>query len=361
MKILAWIRLAIWPLIALIVLAIYQWLPYDSAGVERYYTRGIFALYRSVYDTLLGWLPIPMIYIVLGAIVVWLIYRVRRIWRQKRSLWRQWARLGLSLINLLSVLLVVFYVCWGFNYKRADPFVLFDKEEIVMTEDELYEEYERITRHLVYLRSQLGSDGIDWHSEIDRVRPQLQGQLEQVIADHGGTHAGAVHARLLYPRGSLLHWSTAGVYLPWAGEGHVDPGLHPITWPFTMTHEMSHGYGYTGEDQCNFWALLACASNDELIVQYSGYFGYWRYLRSNAYLANKERYAACQNIVSEQLIQDLKEVYEYSDRYKELLPALRDLVYDSYLKSHGISDGLKNYSRMIVLAHRYQVENGRLF
>jgi len=42
------------------------------------------------------------------------------------------------------------------------------------------------------------------------------------------------------------------------------------------------------------------------------------------------------------------------DRYPDIMPAVRDKMYDSYLKSHGVKDGLANYSHMIKYIKAYR-------
>lgn len=347
----------LWPTLAVITILIFSLVPYQSQWIEQYYSRGLFQAYRIVWDTLLSWSPIPLIYVLLIVVVGLIIRRVIKLSAQEG----QWfVKIGaglMTMVNIVSVLILLFYWCWGFNYKRVSPLAELIQTNSLPSEEELFLELESVTKQLVELR-QLLPDSMDWAVAIRGHESEYRDALTQVFDRLDKPYHGKVRARLIYPKGSLLHFSTAGVYLPFIGEGHIDPGLHPITWPATMTHEMSHGYGYTSEDLCNFWALLACVNSGDPVMQYSGYFSYWRYLRSNAYLANNDRYKEFSLSIPQIILHDLEEVISYSDRYVDILPKLRDIFYDSYLKSHGISDGLKNYSRIIVLAHQWKTEHG---
>lgn len=350
----------LWPFIALITLLIYSSLPYESLFVEQYYSNGFFLLYRTAWDFCFSWLPFPWIYIVLATISILFFRTISKIIHAKNHWWQKLLNALYSIVKLLSILLVIFYWSWGFNYKRINPLTkLLPMESTKMTEEELYNELGKVTCILSDLRSSF-TDSVRWDDFDFPGEDAYRESLQRVWQSLSVSYAGHVRARMLYPKGSLLHFSTAGVYLPWAGEGHVDAGLHPLTWPFTMSHEMSHGYGFTGEDLCNFWALLACVNSHDPVQQYSGYFTYWRYLRSNAYIVDKERFASFWTEVPPLLKKDLYEVAEYSNRYPDILPKLRDLFYDNYLKSHGISEGLNSYSRIIVLADTWQKEYGTL-
>jgi hypothetical protein len=353
------IKAIIWPALAGVTMLLFHVLPYESAWVEKYFSRGFFQLFRKTWDFITGWSPIPLIYLLVLIIVYILFKRIYLLRKSSSTLWYNLRAFLSTFINIVSVLILLFYWTWGFNYKRQNPLSILSSQEATLSVDALFDELDRVTGILLQIRSSLPAD-LDWSfinlDKTDNYRADLVAVFQHLALP---VH-GSVKARLLYPKGSLLHFSTAGVYLPFVGEGHIDPGLHPITWPFTMTHEMSHGYGYTGEDLCNFWALLACVNSHDVITQYSGYFSYWRYLRANAYGADQVCYLEYRASLPPILQQDLEEVNAYSNRYPDIMPKLRDLFYDSYLKSHGISDGLQNYSRIIVLAHQWNEKYGSL-
>jgi len=212
-----------------------------------------------------------------------------------------------------------------------------------------------VTDSLQVIRERLGPE-VDW----DVPQKDLVQTLYHAYDGLDLPHPGRVRIVKLQPKGSLLHFSTAGVYLPFLGQGHIDAGLHPITHPFTMLHEMSHGYGWTGEDACNFLALICAVNSTNDQVKYSGYFGYWRYLRTQVFLLDRSLFDLEYRIGPPSVMNDYKEILAYSDRYVEILPELRDLFYDSYLKSHGISSGLVNYCEMILLAYQWKSQHTSL-
>ena len=90
-------------------------------------------------------------------------------------------------------------------------------------------------------------------------------------------HSGRVRVRQPWPNGFLLRWSTAGIYIPQTGEGHIDRGLLAVQKPFTIAHEMAHGYGVADEGACNFIAWLACSQSRDPWVRFGGALTYWRY------------------------------------------------------------------------------------
>jgi hypothetical protein len=253
----------------------------------------------------------------------------------------------------------MFYWCWGFNYKRPDPLNEYRGSSQDMDGDYIFEELELITKNLMDLRPLLPNDLAGWE-DLPVAESELRQQLVHTLDIIGLPHPGRVRARLLFPRGSLLHIGTAGVYLPFVAEGHIDPGLHPVTWPFTMIHEMSHGFGFTSEDTCNFFALLTCVNSPDTFIQYAGLFAYWRYLLSNAMGVDRERFNEYWKTIPAAILHDYQEVISYSMRYPDIMPRLRDLFYDNYLKSHGVSEGMKSYSQIIILVHGWRTKHGSL-
>lgn len=41
--------------------------------------------------------------------------------------------------------------------------------------------------------------------------------------------------------------------------------------PATIAHEMAHQRGIASEDECNFLAVLTCATSGNAVYEYSGY------------------------------------------------------------------------------------------
>lgn len=336
----------------LLTMVINAIIPFQSTFIERYYSHGIFKGFRFLWDYTVGWIPIPLIYLLLSCIGI---YLFRSFWIGKTKK-KRWFLFGKRLIIAICLLITSFYWMWGFNYKRADLRETLGLKDISLEVEDIYAEYALVSDSLNALRAQLPQE-MAWETyQVDQ--SQLRKDLKKAYKVIGLDYSGRVRIRQLYPKGSLLYISTAGVYLPFVGEGHIDPGLHPLTHPFTMMHEMSHGYGWTGEDVCNFLALIAAVNSEDVITRYSGYLGYWRYLRSNAYRGDPQRWKDQERLISDAVLKDYQEVIEYTDRYPDIMPKLRNLIYDTYLKSHGIPEGIVSYSEMVQLALGWQDLHG---
>ncbi|HJW30111.1 MAG TPA: DUF3810 family protein, partial [Saprospiraceae bacterium] len=102
----------IWITLALIALLLDHLLP--SCFWERWYYEGFFPILRRGYDAILGWLPIPVIYLLL----LWIIWRTIMWFRLRKR------RVGYKIskaIGGIAVIVFTFYLFWGYNYHQM-PF-----------------------------------------------------------------------------------------------------------------------------------------------------------------------------------------------------------------------------------------------
>ncbi len=349
----------IWIALGLLALVLDRWLATIPHWVDQYYFRGIFQIFRWVYDHTLGLLPLPMVYITL---IIFIVYTARiftkMIKKAKAGNWIKGFQDGLlGLLAFFGGALFFFYFLWGFNYNRPDIYTDLGMKEPTVDSIYLLKEIDRVTQKLISTRALVSTDSINAVSadEIpENLESIIRNDLELLLESWEVPTHGRVRVRKLLPMGILLRFSTAGVYVPYALEGHIDGGLHPIQWPFTMAHEMTHGYGYGDEGTCNFIGYLACLNSEHAVIRYSAIRAYWRYLMSDLRMLDKQQYRQRLKELPRGVKVDLNEIIEYMDRYPDIMPAVRDKVYDTYLKSHGVKAGLANYSHMIKYVKAYE-------
>ena len=325
----------------------------SPAAIEQYYSRGLFVVIRHIFDVFTGIFPIALVYLLFVGLLVWIVRTIQRIRKDARPLK---TKLGSALFSTLAFIfgvIFLFLVLWGFNYGRISVEEQMGFETTPLSLEELKMELDSTTKVLEILRKNVpqSSDSAFTASYLPiDLEPTMREVLTTTLKKYGFPTPGKVRGRKLLPRGILLRISTAGIYIPFTGEGHIDGGLHPIQLPFVMAHEMAHGYGFGDEGTCNFLAFLACIESDDALLRYIGYFSYWRYVASNY-----RRYepAAYKDFYDKKVPlgvkNDLKAIYAEMDKYPDIFPAVRDAVYDNYLRAQGINEGIQNYSRILML------------
>lgn len=345
---------------AVVTLVLSRILGQESAFVEVFYYRGIFQLFRTVYDYTLGYLPIPMMYVFILIIIYILYVLVKTLFKKTVPFKKRATAFGLLFTQTIAVLLMIFYWFWGFNYNRISIESYLDLDYSDMDTTDLLSLYDETSAKLIEIRSRFTMEEqiASIESEPLKFENLCRKSLTLSLDEMDYPTNGRVRIRRLRPQGSLLRISTAGVYWPFVFEGHIDPGLHPMTWPFTMAHEMGHGYGFTDEGTCNFLGWLACTTHEDSFIQYSGWIGYYRYLLTNLRRSiSREHYNNLYQSIPPIIKEDLSEIRRYAMRYPDVMPAVRDVVYDNYLKTHGVKGGLINYSKIIKLVYAWEKKN----
>ena len=342
-------RSVLWIGLALIAIILSDILP--SAFVDKWYYHGIFGWIRVAYDKILGWIPIPMVYIAVGLIIIRIIFWVRE---RKKS----WVYLISKAFGGIAFLIFLFYVLWGFNYNQIplQTRLGFNLKEV--SREDVAAEFHRATAALKKeadaLPAGLTSDEAIKGAKISD--NDLRPDVEKALLDLGIPNQGRVRVRQLWPPGLLLRWSTAGIYIPQAFEGHIDDGMLSVQKPFTIAHEMAHGYGVTDEGACNFIAWLACRQSKDSWVRFGGAFTYWRYAASEMPLDSVANALEKSPAV---VRKSLELIRENDKKYPDILPRIRDAVYSSYLKRHGVKEGLRSYDYVVMMVQQYLEKNNQ--
>ncbi len=346
-----WIILGLVALIANWLFGIFPVL-YDTI-----YFRGIFQVIRVIYDYILGWVPFPMVYILFFVLVqiIYVFFKFKR-FRKAQTVIAKIGSIILPILSFVGAVIFFFYFLWGFNYQQKTLSNQLKLPEVSADSVELYNESLFFMNRLKELRTSISEDtaALSFDHLPDDLEGDIRQSLEGLLSSWNLPTIGRVRVRKLYPKGTLLRISTAGVYIPFVFEGHIDAGLHPIQYPFTMAHEMSHGYGLADEGTCNFTGFLACMMSDDHMVQYSATMSLWRYMTNNLRRAAPTLYSKLVKQMDRNVRRDLIAVMDEMDKYPDILPEVRDVVYDTYLKSHGVKGGMTSYSTVVKLVLQWK-------
>lgn len=328
--------------------------------LEQYYSRGIFPGFRVLLDTFVtSWLPIPLLYIFIPLLLFGI---GRGLFNWLRSKPRgKGLRAIAGLLNFIGWTIGLFLLMWGFNYGRQPV-----EERIgIQPEGLALNSLQAIIRQeatvLANLRTKIPkSDTLALHTEHfpENMEEQLRQALEDVLDYYNYPTVGNVRGRVIEPKGILLSISTAGIYFPWTGEGHIDAGLIHLQRPYTMTHELAHGYGFGDEGTCSFWAYLAAFKVDDFALEYAIRLGYWRSLAVHWVRADAVAYHRFRAQLPKGIVADLTAINENIDAYPDIFPTIRNVAYDTYLKAQGIAEGLQNYGRVVNLVEAWRVTEG---
>ena len=118
-----------------------------------------------------------------------------------------------------------------------------------------------------------------------------------------------------------------------------------------MAHEFAHLLGVGSEAEANYFAFLVCMQSDSDAMRYSGYFSLLPYVAVSARkLLSDDRFQEWGKTVRPEIWQDYEVKQEYwSEKYSPLLGGMQDFAYNLFLKGNRVSEGKKNYGRVVEL------------
>jgi hypothetical protein len=326
----------------------------DPVFAEIWYSRFFFQFVRKVLDLTFGQLPFAGIYFLAVILLSVVIAFLRGLWRKPAPItWKSVAFLR-GVGNFSGYVLFMFYVLWGYNYNRIPVEKQLGLDIVPLGKVEIEQRLVGLTQELAAMRAALPAGGITAGRIGPGMEQELRRVVEKVLSGHGFPVEGRVRARWMRPEGTFLRFSTAGLYLPFTGEGHVDPGLAPLQWPAVMAHELSHGYGFGDEGVCSFWALLACRTSKNPYIRYAGAMSYWRSLAAAYREYDPAAFARLREGLPLAVKGDLEDIRRAMQRFPDWVPRLQYKVYDAYLKSQGIGEGMLNYDRVLLLMSAYE-------
>ncbi len=328
--------------------------------IERYYSRGFFQLFRIFWDTILtSWIPFALLYILLLVLLLRFARAVYQWWRL-RGVKRVWSLLG-GITGFAGWLAFTFLIMWGYNYGRIPVEQKLGLNLQPPDWEVLQGQIEQQATELAQLRQQIPGitdAALEAASFPLDMEAQLRNGLEEVLSYYNYPVVGAVRGRLVYPKGLFLRFSSAGLYLPWTAEGHVDAGLLHVQRPYIMAHELAHGYGFGDEGTCSFWAYLTAFRVSDPSLNYAIRLGYWRSLAARWLRFDPDGYQRFRKALPAGIVADLEAINANNASYPDIMPRVRDAAYDSYLKAQGIAEGMQNYGKVILMVEAWRPDAG---
>jgi hypothetical protein len=150
-----------------------------------------------------------------------------------------------------------------------------------------------------------------------------------------------------------------GLTAPLALETLLNPDLTPAERPFVLAHEWAHLSGYADEADANFVAWLTTAASPRVSHRYSG----WLFLVGEcARQAPRDRRTAALEHLAAGPRADLEAIARRAQQRVDIVERLGWRVYDQYLRSQGVDEGVRSYSRVVALiirARRQPAGEGR--
>ncbi|MCB9233922.1 MAG: DUF3810 domain-containing protein [Bacteroidia bacterium] len=351
-------RRLFWLSLGLFALGLRQIFGEFPALTEKIYSRGIFCGVRYLLDFSVGFLPFPLVYLLL-AVLLFLLAKGILKWKrnpEKLVFKTRLQRFFLDLGAWLGGIVFFFMVLWGFNYERVPVEAKLDFKPVPLDSAALYQAVEVLQAEMIAARQQITQDTAALSADFmpENLELEMRTHLSGFLQSQNYPVPGRVRAWKIWPGGALMRFGIAGIYIPFTGQGHLPIDMPSFDQPFTMAHEMSHAYGFGDEGTANFLAFMACEFSQKPILQYSGRLNYWGYLISEFYQTAPTTAQKISESLPAGIQADRRILRNYSRQYRSFLSGWGRSVNNAYLKTQGVEGGILSYNRMVVLVEAWR-------
>ena len=145
-----------------------------------------------------------------------------------------------------------------------------------------------------------------------------------------------------------------------SGEAQVNTTIPLFARPFTTCHEIGHQLGYAKESEANFAGYLSATSSKDSAFLYSVYFEMFAYAGRYLYFTDSIALNQIREGLSPAVKNDIRELREFYNRYKNPVETAIDRLYSQYLKANQQPSGKMSYSEVVAMLIAYYKKNGKV-
>jgi hypothetical protein len=325
--------------------------PWPEAMVERGYSRGVFPYLQSAVTWVSNRTSWAVIDVGLIALAVWLVWRIVVAVRHRPRLGAGAAiwELTRRVLRVAAAIVVLFYVNWGLNYRRTSLEVqLADGAATTASATATSSALVAAVEHAAHEASRLRSGDDERRLTVlpyPVVAEQLESAFQRALARLDLpplSRAGRPKiSRVLTPFYTAA--GVTGMVNPVALESIVHPDLLPFERPMVLAHEWAHLAGYADEADASAIGWAACISGTAEL-QYAAHMFFLLEAAGDVPPATWRRIRAG---LDPGVIEDFAALAKRLTRQKPVVREAAFTVYDQYLKTNQVEDGVRSYGRAV--------------
>ena len=329
-------------------LIIINYLKPSNIVFEKYYSNLLYPLISEKLRLITGWVVFPVgdvLYLFLGISLIYFIIS------DVNNIFNKIINLGSSIF----ILTFLFYILWGFNYKRItikDKLNIkneFDKKELVnFTENLIIKINDK--HELLFIHDSVKPKNIySFEKNIQTSKEntaKLKGVFKESILKSNYKNVSVKKSLFSLP---LTYMGFSGYINPFTNEANINRKIPSTSLTFVINHEIAHQLGIASEKDANFISYVMLINSDN---HYHNFCGYSYALRLCLNELSKIDYNLYQELlkkVNKGIIKDYVEINNFWKKYDGKIEEVSKKSYDLYLKQNNIQTGIKNYNESISL------------
>ncbi len=330
----------LWPLLVAGLFAA----PWPAWMIEHGYARRAYPRIQQMLTSFSNQTALAVIDVGLVLLAVLLLWRVVQCVRAGRE--RGWSsglwELTRRVVRMAALLALMFLFFWGFNYRRvALEDTLSGGSAGEATPQAVLALATAAAQAANALRDAAQGGASEYGGIAARLEPSFQQGLQRL-----GLPAMQVAGRPKISHVLTPFFTAAGVngmLNPIALESIVHPDLLPFERPMVLAHEWAHLAGFADEADASAIAWLACVTGDPALA-YSAHFFV---VLETASLVSREEWRALRATLSPGVVEDIGALRNRLARQQPVVRETAFKVYDGYLRSNRVEDGIRSYSRVV--------------
>ena len=335
------------------------WLPHAPQVAEWVFARGIFRVLSVLVGSLVALLPFSLTelaaVLALPALLLLLVLFVRRL-RRTASRRAAVGRAVRGVCWVVSSAFCLYMLLHGANFYRLSAAELLDIDPAVQSPETLLAVCVELAEHASAERALVSEDADGCMVLTDGVQAALRQADDGYRAlddDYPVLWGGVWRAKPVL----LSHWwsytGIAGMYFPLLAEANVNTDMPDSEIPATAAHELAHTRGFAREDECNFFAYLACIQNDSADIRYSGYLLAYVYCSNALYDYSPAMWEEAAAHLSDGVRRDLAQRSAYWRSFEGEVQQASTSVNNAFIQAQGDEDGVLSYDRVVGLIVGY--------
>lgn len=256
------------------------------------------------------------------------------------------------LIRFFSLVYILFYLLWGFNYYREDYMTIAKWQDHNPTFEDLVDLTREVIMEINSIRIGLDENELGIFELKDDIKDlsliALEGFKDYSV---GSYRLDRIFSRPkpVFLSDYLSYTGITGIYFPFTAEANINTAVPHVTMLSTISHEIAHNKGFAKEDEANFIAYKANINNPDRRFQYSGYYLALSYLLNEVYNQDIDVYTLLFNDLAPEVRIDIENSRDFWNSRKGKTEEVMTRVNDNYLKSNNQDQGVQSYKGVVKL------------
>jgi hypothetical protein len=321
-------------------------LPLPPWIFETFYSRDTYPWLQSGFTTVSNLTSMAVLDLLIGGMAALVLYRAVRLMlvaRQRGVLDATWEATR-RVARMVSVLVILFFFSWGFNYRRQPLESSFTGgAPAAPTATSLLTGFNDANVLAGRLRATVQAQHLDFDRVAADLREPMAAALKALGRSPLPTPSRAKHSFFVQP--FFVRAGVDGMVNPLALESILNEDLLPFERPFVLAHEWAHLAGHADEAEASAVGWFACMQGGAAFA-YSA--SLYLIMQTQAALPADVRRQALGRL-SPGVRDDLVAISERLEQEDPNVQRAAARVYDEYLKANRVEDGNGSYGRALQL------------